>query len=172
MKYKMISKNKKAKVNRMMIIIEVFILVIVISGLFILYPKSNLEINENKVSIRGINANVVMISENSDFSNPRYFDLSLEDEIVFNLDPGTYYWKADNGIISGFSNQFTIDSEVGMVINRSKEDTQLVNVGNVEINISQNKKGIIVGNVILSPDESDVIEDSGEYVGEEADHGI
>ena len=116
-----------------------------------------------------INANAIILSENSDFSNPRYLDLSERKNISFNLKPGKYYWKADNFIIEGLKKEFTIESEVGLNINRVENRTDLVNIGNVKINITKDDEGIIVGHVILGPEESEKIEDSGEYTGRQTE---
>lgn len=142
-------------------------LVSVIGLIYYLYPKTNLVMDDDFVRFSTINANVIMISENPDFSNPRYIDLSLNKNTSINLAPGTYYWKADNGIISGFTNEFTIESEVGMKIEHTENDSRLVNIGNVKINVTKSETGGFVGHVILSPEQSEMIEDSGEYIGRE-----
>jgi hypothetical protein len=153
------------KINKIIIVAQVMFLLIVVGVLYYLYPKANVSVDNDFVEFSTINANVIMISENPDFSNPKYIDLESNKEIGFNLSPGTYYWKADNGVILGFSNKITIDSEVGMNIEKHGNETDLVNVGNVNINVSRTKDGSLVGNVILSPDESENITDSGEYMG-------
>ena len=144
---------------------QAIFLVIVLIAVYFLYPKTNIELDSTLVSFGSINANVIIISENPDFSNPRYFEIENKN-ISFNLEPGTYYWKADNGIIEGLKKEFTIESEVGIGINRSENESELVNVGNVKINITKTEEGIMVGHIILEPDESEKIEDKDEeYTG-------
>ena len=92
--------------------------------------------------------------------------MNERDKISFNLKPGKYYWKANNQILSGFKNYFEIKSEVGMKINRDDE-AELENIGNVKINVNKNNEGIMIGHIILEPDETEKIEDKGEYVGRE-----
>jgi hypothetical protein len=160
-------KNEEGKVNKNIVVViaQVGFLILVLGGLYLLYPKSDISVSGDFVKFSSINANVVLISENPDLSNPRYIDLSLNKNTSFSLSPGTYYWKADNGIISGFTNKFTIDSNVGLEINHTENETDLVNVGNVKINVTRDKNGALVGHVILSPDQASQIENSGEYIG-------
>lgn len=148
--------------------IQVIFVVVALAVLYFLYPKTSMNLEENLVRFNSINAKVIMISENPDFSNPRYLDTKKGKEVLFELPPGTYYWKADNGIIEGLKNEFTIESEVGLEIkrNQSKENEgELVNIGNVKINVTKSKEGVMVGHIILEPEESEKIEDKGEYTG-------
>ena len=148
--------------------------VILVQGLFLFfiagliyyfYPTTNATVDKDWVNFNSINAKVIMISENPDFSNPRYLDLTQRKNISLNLNPGTYYWKSDNGIIEGLRHKFIVISEVGMKTDKSDNKTDLVNIGNVKINVTRNKEGVLAGNVILSPEQYEQIEDSGNYVG-------
>ena len=143
-------------------------LVLVIALIYNYYPKTSADVNGNWVKFETINANVIMISENPDFSNPRYIDLTESKNISYNLDPGTYYWKSDNGVIEGISHKFTIDSEVGMNLNKTENESELVNIGDVKINVTKNDNGVMVGHIILEPDESEKIDDNGSYVGRQS----
>ena len=152
--------------HKIMIAGQAIFLVLVLTSVYYFYPRAEVDVNKNWVEFKSINANVIMISENPDFSNSRYIDLSERKNMSFNLGPGTYYWKSENSLISGWKNEFTIDSEVGMMINRSGNDSGLVNIGDVKINVTKNKDGMMVGRIILEPDESEKIEDTNEtYVG-------
>lgn len=152
--------------NHLKIIIgQGIFLILVFTAIYFVYPKTEVLVNGNIVSFNSINANVIMISENPDFSNPRYLDLSERKNITFDLEPGKYYWKADNSIIEGLKNEFTIDSEVGLGVNRNENETDLVNIGNVKINVTKDERGIMVGHIILEPDVSEDIDDSGQYIG-------
>ena len=145
---------------------QVIFLILVLTGIYYVYPKAEVDVNKDWVQFKSINANVIMISENPDFSDPRYIDLTERKNMSLNLVPGTYYWKSENGFISGWKNEFTIDSEVGIKINRSENESGLVNLGNVKINVTKNSDGMMVGRVILEPDSSEKIEDKNEtYIG-------
>ena len=153
--------NKHIKI----ILLQMIFLVGVFIAIYFAYPKTELEVEGNFVKFKSINSNVIIISENPDFSNPRYLEVGKGENLSFNLKPGTYYWKASNGIIEGLKNKFTIQSEVGLGIEHEENETKLVNIGNVKINITKNKRGVMVGHIILEPNESEKIEDSGKYIG-------
>ncbi len=160
------NKTKKQIRHKWFIVGQVFLVVIIAIALFIFYPRAQIDINGNKVSFNSINANLIIISSNPDFSNPRYVGLN-DSSISFNLKPGTYYWKAGNSIIEGFSKEFKIESNVGLEIIEKDGNKELQNVGNVKVNISKTNDGGFVGRIILEPDASEIIEDEGNYVGRE-----
>lgn len=134
--------------------------------LYLLYPKANVNVNGNVVGFESVNAEYIIISENSDFSNPGYINFSEFKFQTFDLKPGKYYWKASNGIIKGFEKEFEIKSEIGLKIEGEGDNKTLVNIGNVKVNVTK-EDGVLVGHIILEPDESEKIENKGEYVGRE-----
>jgi len=155
------------KKNMKIIAVQSAFLLMVLLLIYFLYPKVNVDVDESWVRFQSINAKVIMISNNPDFSNPRFLDFSERNNFSYNLEPGTYYWKSSNNLINGLQNKFTIESEVGLGIDREDENTSLINVGNVKINVTKNKDGVMVGHIILEPEETQEIEDKGEYVGRE-----
>jgi hypothetical protein len=148
--------------NKLFVSLQLIFLAVAIISILIFYPRTSFELNGNSVSFNVINANVIVISKNSDFSNSRYVDIN--DSLTFNLKPGKYYYKAINGIIKGFTKEFEIDSEIGLEIIEKNGEKELKNVGDVKINVTKRKDGIFVGHVILEPEEKSVIED-GDYIG-------
>ena len=54
--------------------IQAIFLIAVLIVIYFLYPKTEVNVNENLVDFKSINANVIIISENPDFSNPRYLN--------------------------------------------------------------------------------------------------
>jgi len=161
MKLKM--KNKAMSSHVKIIGIQLIFLAAVISLIYFIYPKTSAVIDGNSVRFSG-NANIIIISENPDFSNPRYINLD-ENISIINLNPGTYYWKPANRFIEGLESKFTIESEVGLKINQLENETELANVGNVRVNVTRSKDGVMIGHVILEPEEKQEIEDSGNYTG-------
>lgn len=148
------------------IIVQIMFLMIVVAGIYFVYPKAEVYVNGNLVKIVSVSAKVIIISENPDFTNPVYIDTEKTKNVYFNIKPGAYYWKSDNGIIESFSKKFTVNSEVGMKINRTGNESNLVNVGNVKINITKGEDGVFVGHIILEPEQSEKIDDKNEsYVG-------
>lgn len=153
--------------SKLFIMGQAILIVVAVVGILMFYPRAKLDLEGNSVRFNSINANVIVLSSNSDFSNPRYVD--IDKEISFNLKPGKYYWKASNGVIEGFSKEFKIDSEVGLEIINKDGNAELKNVGDVKINVSRTKDGGFVGHIILEPEESEMIENKGEYVGRGVD---
>lgn len=155
------------KKHTKIIIIQAIIVALIGIIIYIFYPKIEFNLNGNTIKFDSINADKIIISKNPDFSNSRYIDFSNEKNISLNLEPGTYYWKPDNGLISGLKHEFTIDSIVSLETNNTDNETNLVNVGNVKINVTKDNNGIVVGYVVLEPNESEKIENKGVYVGEQ-----
>jgi len=155
------------KKNIKIITVQMILLIGVMLIIYLLYPKTDVNVSGDWVSFKSINANVIMISNSPDFSNPRFLDFNERENYTFNLEPGVYYWKSSNSLISGLKNKFIIRSEVGLGIDREEENTSLVNIGNVKINVTKTKDGKMMGRIILEPEESQEIEDKGEYVGRE-----
>ncbi len=154
-------KRKIMNKNMLMMIVQLtFILGVIVAILFV-YPKMEVEFDEERVNFKSINANAIIISNSPDFSNSRYIE--VEDSLSLDLEPGEYYWKSSNSFINGFSSSFVVDSEVGLEI----EDDELKNTGNVKLNITESEGGFLVGHIILDPDESSEIENKNgsEYVG-------
>ena len=149
--------------HKIFIVSQAVIVFVFLVGIIILYPKASLELDGNRVNFKTINANLIIISSNPDFSNPRFLD--VEKNVSFSLKPGKYYWKAGNGIIESFSKEFEIESAVGLEI---LDKDELKNIGNVKVNVTKNKDGTFVGHIILEHEESEKIE-GGDYVGKQAD---
>jgi len=139
----------------------IFVILILIV-VFVLYPRAKVEVDGNKVSFSAINANAVILSASPDFSNARVIDLN--ETVSFNLKPGRYYWKASNGIIESFSDEFSIDSDVGLKIIEKNGKEELKNVGNVKVNVTRTVNGTFIGHIILEPVDSEEINE-GEYLG-------
>ena len=56
-----------------------------------------------------------------------------------------------------------------MKINKKENESELKNIGNVKINVTRTKEGVMVGRIILEPDEAEKIEDEtgNKYIGRE-----
>jgi len=174
---KMENKEKISRMNKhvKVILVQVIFLTVVFTIIYFMYPKINVDIDGETVSFNSINTNMIIISENPDFSNSRYLDIEERENVSFNLKPGTYYWRVANNYIEGLKNEFTIESEVGMKIDRKTEndvgeneedESELVNIGNVKLNVTKGQEGVLIGYIILEPNESAEIEDKDEkYTG-------
>jgi len=132
---------------------------------YVMYPKADVQINGNAVKFDSPNSQVIEISENPDFSNSRFIEVNNSRELM--LVPGTYYWRASNNFIQGFGNSFVVKSEVGLGVENQGNDSEIVNIGNVKINVTKNKEGVMIGHIILEPDEKEKLEDVN-YTGRQA----
>lgn len=131
-----------------LIIGQVIFLAAVFAAIYLLYPKINVKISGNIVNFNSINANLIIISENPDFSSPIY--LIAEKNTSIDLKPGTYYWKPSNNLIQGIAKKLIIKPENGEEI---KNESESLNTENVKINVTKTKEGALVGRIILEPDE-------------------
>jgi len=138
-------------------------LITVITALYIIYPKASVNISGNIIKFERGNANLIIISENPDFSNARYFEINNS---IIRLKPGKYYWKASNNYLEGMANELIIPSEVGLNL----ENSSLENTGNVEINVTQeNEEGekelVILGIQAEYPvnDTNKTVYEGGQY---------
>jgi len=157
--------EQKKKKTMKIVGIQLTVIIVFMLAVYFLYPKTEVEISGNAVRFDTINADIIVLSENPDFSNPRYLEFQGKDNLTFNLKPGTYYWKASNNYLEGLSNEFTIESEVSMKVDIEENATKLVNIGNVKLNVTRNKNGLMVGHIILEPSEKEEIVNEGEYFG-------
>jgi hypothetical protein len=153
--------------HKTIFISQAVFLLIVLASIWIVYPSADVKVNGNIVNIDSGKASLIILSKNPDFTNPRYLDIQKDKDknITLSLKPGKYYWKASNGIIEGLSHEFEISSKVGLEIQDKENATSIVNVGDVKVNVSRNKEGVLVGHIILEPNQADQIENSGVYSG-------
>ena len=158
--------------HKWFILCQAIFVVATLVAILVFYPRASLDLIGNKASFKSLNANVIIISSNPDFSNPRYVDIN--DSASFNLKSGTYYWKASNGFIEGLSKKFMIDSNVGLEIVEKDDERKLRNIGDVKVNVTKTKNGTFVGYIILEPEESEEIENEEDkaYTGRQADYEI
>ena len=152
--------------HKKIIILQAVFIAIALLVLYFLYPKTKAEISGNAIIFDNDNAKFLIISENSDFSNARYIEIS--GNLSLSLKPGAYYWKTTNGIIESIAKKLVIESEVGIKIENSENESQIVNIGNVQLNVTKNKDGTMVGNIILEPEEKEKIENL-DYTGRQKD---
>ena len=99
-------------------------------------------------------ADLILIDDNPDFTSPDR--IYAEDNLVINLKPGVYYWKVQG--IAGTESEIrelTILSEVNLKLKQVSEGMyEVVNAGNVELDVEVYDDKEIVGNIVLGIDES------------------
>jgi hypothetical protein len=111
-------------------------------------------------------ANLILIDDNLEFTSP--LEIFVEDNLVINLKPGTYYWKVEGALASEIR-ELTIESEIDLKLRKSKfnkESYEIVNAGNTKLNVDVYEKGELTGNVILGVDESEEVSGT-KFIGRE-----
>lgn len=87
-------------------------------------------------------ADKILIDDNPEFYSP----MTKEKPFIIDLEPGVYYWKAEKSILTG---KFTIQSEVGIQLEKLEDKYRVNNTGNVEVDLGIEKKGILTGAAVL-----------------------
>ena len=120
------------------------ITIVVLAGLILkvpLNPKySEIKVSRNtEFKVFGF-ANEIKVDDNPEFISP----ITKNKPFILDLDPGVYYWKADNSFLIG---KFTIQSEVNVKLEKLEENYRLHNLGNTQINVQNNfgLTGAVVG---------------------------
>jgi hypothetical protein len=145
--------NKKAvgKMSKLIVGVQLIFLTGVVFFLYVFaprmdYPFDGALLEQNGVEFRFRNANFILIDDNPDFSSPMKISSSEIEGKKLVFEEGTYYWKAE-GILSGVSKEFTINSNVGLEL--VEENSSLKNVGTVQLNVSKENSDGSEGVVIL-----------------------
>lgn len=149
--------------TKSVILIQTVFLAIALMAVYLLYPKINASVAGNTIRFETGNVNILVLSDNPEFNDSRY--IAVYNNLTINLSPGTYYWRAGNGVIWGVSHRLDVNSEVGLRLNEN--DSELENIGNVKVNVSRTSDGSLVGQIILEPEQAEKIE-NGTYVGRQA----
>ncbi|NCN99290.1 hypothetical protein COY00_03660 [Candidatus Pacearchaeota archaeon CG_4_10_14_0_2_um_filter_35_33] len=115
-------------------------------------PQDGYESNNGAVLFSFEKADVILIDDNIDFSSPDEYH--VEDNLVINLKPGVYYWKAV-GVLPSEIREFKINSEISLKLKQDGEGYEVVNAGNERLNVDVYSEGKIIGNVVLDVDGSE-----------------
>ena len=125
-------------------------LIFLLANTNILLSPSQISTTSQNISFNWVGLQQkIMIDDNLQFTSP-----IITERKSIELEPGTYYWKTTGLSIA---KQFTIDSEVGLIIEQKNKTTYSArNTGNIRELISIIKKGtgFITGQAILEINES------------------
>lgn len=146
-------KNKHIIVIDLIILVGTLIAVISIIGYvrpLVIAPIDTFETINTNVLFEFEKAELILIDDNIEFSSPQKY--YAENNLVINLKPGKYYWKLD-GVINSEIRELTIISEVDLKLKESENMYQLVNAGNLELDVEVYDKGKLIKNIILIVDE-------------------
>lgn len=160
-------KTKKINLEKKIILSEAIFVIGVLVYLFFsttpsqIYPLQGMTIVEPNFNIEIENGEEVLISIDENFTNP----IILKEDSEITLLPGVYYWKVRSRFRESEVNNFTIKTHVGLDIKERKENYELQNSGNVDLNVTKNKQGI-TSNMALEIGQSEEVEkDDAEYEG-------
>jgi hypothetical protein len=142
--------------KRIDIAVMVFTLVVLVGVVgygapMVISPQDGLEITSTNVLFEFKEGNKILIDDNLEFSSPE--EIFAEDNLVVSLEPGKYYWKIV-GAGESEVRELTIKSFVGLKLREKEEGFEVVNAGNVIMDVEVYNKGVFVGNVVLQPEES------------------
>lgn len=114
-------------------------------------PADNFITENTSVLFSFENAEVILIDDNPEFTSPE--KINVKDSLVVKLAPGTYYWKIE-GVLKSEIRKLTILSQVDLKLKKSGESYEVVNSGNVALNVEIYDNETLTGKVILEVDES------------------
>lgn len=146
------------------IVAQIAFILLVGSLVYVMYPRVDLSVTGNVVGIDSVNTNAIILSKNPDFSNAQYIRLDELEDSSFEIEPGVYYVKASNRLIKGFDKEILIESEVALDV----DGNELINIGNVKLNVQEEEDGILVGHIVLGPEDSEEVDDN-KFTGRQAD---
>ena len=129
----------------------------------VLSPLNDYESSESEVLFEIEKADLLIIDDNIDFTTPEEY--VAEEGLRINLEPGQYYWKAV-GIRDSEIRTLTINSKVVLELRESAEGYDVINAGNVRLNVDVYNGSELVDKIKIGTGEE--IDSSGDkFVGGE-----
>jgi len=127
----------------------------------VIAPADGLVTTDGAVLFVFEKAEIILLDDNIEFSSPE--EIYAEDNLVINLEPGNYYWKV-KGALSSEVRQLTVNDVVALQLQSVDEGYEVVNVGNVLLNVDVYENGSLAGSRLLDVEESEEV--SGEqFIG-------
>jgi len=99
---------------------------------FVIAPLNDYQTSGTAVLFSIEKADILLIDDNPDFTTPDKY--MIKDGLKINLKPGKYYWKAV-GVLGSEVRTLTINSEVKLELKKIGENYDVVNAGNVRLNV-------------------------------------
>ena len=159
--------KKKISLEKKIVITETILIVGVLIYLFFstapsqIYPLQGMIITEPDFVFEIENGEDVVISIDENFTAP----IVLKEGSEITLPPGIYYWKVRSEFRESEVQSFTIKGHVGLNLKERKENYELQNSGNVDLNVTKKKDGM-TAEIILDVGQSKEVEkDDSEYEG-------
>jgi hypothetical protein len=137
------------KIDFAVVFVSVFALIFLVGYVrpLVIAPIDNYSTSETTVLFSIENADRILIDDNADFTTPEEY--AVKDGAEINLEPGEYYWKAV-GVGNSEVRTLKIMSEVNLEMRDSGEGSyEIVNSGNVRLNVEVYNGSNLVENVKL-----------------------
>ncbi len=124
----------KHKIDMIVVLVSVFVLMGVIgfSQPLVIAPLDNYETFETEVLFSIEKGEKLLIDDNLDFTTPEEYDVI--DGLKINLKPGKYYWKVV-GFTQSEIRTLTINSKISLEFVAGEDNFDIVNAGNVKLNV-------------------------------------
>ncbi len=156
--------------NRHIYALDFIIIVGTLIGMFfavgyvtplVIAPLDGLETYNNSVLFSFDKASIILIDDNIDFTSPQ--EIFIEDNLIINLKPGTYYWKIEN---INDVRKFTINSEVSLKVRPGNGNYEVVNAGNTALDVGIYENDELKESIVLGIDESKEVSGT-KFIGRE-----
>jgi len=162
-------KYKLTNIERRVLVVQIVLVFGILGYLFFantpsaIFPIAGQVVSDPDFVFEIENGNTVVISVDKSFSNP----IKLEEGSEVILPPGTYYWKVRGLFKDSEIREFVIESNVGLNLREGEEKNILENSGNVDVEVSEKRKGITTDFSISVGDSVEVDTKSESYEGEQ-----
>lgn len=127
----------------------------------VIAPSPDLETTNTSVLFSFENSDSLLIDDNPEFTSPE--KINVKDSLVVRLSPGTYYWKTE-GITKNEIRKLTILSEIGLKLKKIEEGYEVVNSGNLALNVEVYDNETMTEKIVLKVDESKNVSGT-EFIG-------
>lgn len=129
----------------------------------IIAPIDEFETTNRSILFSIEKAESILIDDNIEFTSPE--EIYVEDDLVINLRPGVYYWKAV-GVLKTEIRTLTINSEVSLKLKNMGDFYGIVNAGNVRLNVEIYNGTSLVESIKLKVDEEKEVSGT-KFIGEQ-----
>lgn len=146
--------------NKFILTIDLVVIVGTLFGLIwlvgystprVISPIDNYETINSNILFSIDNADSLYIDKNINFTHP--MEVDLREGVKIELEPGVYYWKAV-GVRQSEIRTLTINSLVALRLDKTDEGFNVVNSGNVNLNVEVYNDSELIEERILEKDES------------------
>jgi hypothetical protein len=147
----------------------IFVSMIIYAGYLnplVIAPSNDFVTGNTSILFSFENAESILIDDNPEFTSPE--TINVKDSPVVRLAPGTYYWKVQ-GVLKSEIRKLTILSEVNLKLKKSEQGYEVVNSGNVALNVEVYDNETLAGKMILEVDESKNVSGT-KFIGGQAEN--